>query len=281
MSLTDSLCRMALVGLLGPGLAACSSDDEMDAPSSVTTQLQESPDAGLDAALPPRLATDIVLVHGAWADGSSWSHVIPLLQDVGFTVQAVQLPETSVAADADVVRNTIQSIPRPVVVAGHSYGGFVMSEATAGLENVAALVFVAAFAPDEGETIGGLAGGYPVTPAIQNLVVDDLGNTLIEPSAFAQYFASDVPPRDARVLAAVQHPTALSILGTPAGVPGWRTIPTFYQVSTNDEVIAPDLLRFFAERMGAETIELVSSHVSMISHPGEVADLIVRAATAP
>jgi pimeloyl-ACP methyl ester carboxylesterase len=268
-----AFCRAA-------GIAACllaCSDDAVDTPSQAVSGVLPLVDGGATAPAPPRLAHDVILVHGAWADGSSWAEVIPLLHDSGLGVTAVQLPAVSVASDAALVRHAIEVLARPVVVVGHSYGGYVISEATAGLSNVAGLVYVAAFAPDEGETIGGLAAGFPPTPAIENLVIDDQGNAIIEPGAFVRFFASDVPEREARVLAAVQKPTAAAILGTPAGLPGWKTFPTFYQVSTNDEVIAPDLLRFFAERMGAETVEIESSHVSLISHPREVADLILRA----
>jgi pimeloyl-ACP methyl ester carboxylesterase len=269
----DALCGAAAIGAC---LLGCS-DDDVRSPSQAVSGVLPLVDGGVNEPSPPRLADDVILVHGAWADGSSWTEVIPLLQDVGLGVQAVQLPEISVATDAALVRHAIEVLGRPVVVVGHSYGGYVISEASAGLSNVAGLVYVAAFAPDEGETIGALAAGFPPTPAIQSLVIDDQGNAIIEPGAFVRYFASDVPERQAKVLAAVQKPTAASILGTPAGPPGWKTFPTFYQVSTNDEVIAPDLLRFFAERMGAETIEIDSSHVSLISHPREVADLILRA----
>ena len=225
-----------------------------------------------------RQVNDVVLVHGAWADGSSWSKVIEHLQRERFNVVAVQLREQSLADDAAIVRHAIAQIPRPVVVAGHSYGGLVMSEATTGATNVVALVFVAAFAPDASESLGALAAGYPTPPAIARLVVDDQGNATIPPDAYVQYFAPDVPTDQARVLAATQHPISAPILGTPAGVPGWKTIPSFYQVSTQDQVIDPDLERFFARRMGAQTIELPSSHVSLISHARAIAELIERAA---
>ncbi|MET0339747.1 MAG: alpha/beta hydrolase [Polyangiales bacterium] len=228
-------------------------------------------------ALSERVARDVVLVHGAWADGSCWSEVIAQLQRADYEVRAVQLAERSLADDAALVRHAVASIPRPVIVAGHSYGGFVTSEATSGLENVKGLVFVAAFAPERGETIGALTAPHP-TPAIANLVVDDQGNSIIEPNAFVRYFASDLPKAQARVLAAVQHPTALAILTSVAGEPGWRSIPSYYQVSLDDEVIAPALQRFFAQRMKAHTIELRASHVSLLSHPQKVAALIELAA---
>jgi pimeloyl-ACP methyl ester carboxylesterase len=225
-----------------------------------------------------RLAQDVLLVHGAWADGSCWSSVIKALQGDGYEVKAVQLREQSLADDASIVREAIDALPRPVVVAGHSYGGFVMSEATAGASNVVGLVFVAAFAPDEGESVGELAAQYPPAPALQHLELDDQFNTTIEPDAFVRHFAPDIPVRDARVLAAVQHPTAYTILTTKAGTPGWKTIPSYYQVSKQDEVIDPGLQRMFAARMAAKTIELSASHVSLISRPQVVVDLIDRAA---
>lgn len=233
------------------------------------------------AARHRRRANDVVLVHGAWADGSSWSGVIAHLQREGFNVIAVQLCERSLAEDAALVRHTIAQIPRPVVVAGHSYGGFVISEATAGAGNVVALVYVSAFAPDQGENLGALLAPYPPTPALMHLVIDDQLDATIEPAAYVRYFAADVPRDDARVLAATQHPINVGILTTPAGVPGWRTIPSFYLVSTEDQVIPPDLERFFAQRMGARTIEVRSSHVSLISHPHAVSELIERAAARP
>ena len=227
----------------------------------------------------PRPVNDVVLVQGAFADGSTWSRVIAHLQREGFNVMAVQLRLQSVADDVALVRHAISQIPRPVVVAAHSYGGAVISEATTGAPNVAALVFVAAFALDQGESILSVAAGYPTSPAFMHLVIDDQGNATVDPPAFVRYFAPDVPRADARVAAAVQRPTAASVFGTPlAGVPAWKTIPSFYQVSTEDQAIDPDLERFFAQRMGATTIELRSSHVSLISHADAVSELIERAA---
>jgi pimeloyl-ACP methyl ester carboxylesterase len=226
---------------------------------------------------PRRSANDVLLVHGAWADGSSWSAVIEHLQREGFTVQALQLRNQSLADDVALVRHAIDRIGRPVVVTGHSYGGAVMSGATAGASNVVGLVFISAFALDQGESLNSVSAGYPPGPAVMHLVIDDQGNATIDPPAFVRYFAPDVPRRTARVLAAVQHPLAASILKETAGVPGWRQIPTFFVVSANDDVINPDLERFFAQRMGAYTVELQSSHASLVSHPHEVAELIERA----
>jgi pimeloyl-ACP methyl ester carboxylesterase len=193
-------------------------------------------------------------------------------------VRAVQLREQSLADDAALVRHAIGQIPRPVVVVGHSYGGIVISEATTGAANVVGLVYVAAFALDQGESIQGVTAGYPPAPALKHLIVDDQGSATLDPADFVQHFAADVPRDEARALEAAQHPISLSILGTPAKAPGWKTIPSFYQVSTNDEAIDPKLQRFFAKRMGAHTIEVAASHVSLVSKPGAVAELIERAA---
>jgi pimeloyl-ACP methyl ester carboxylesterase len=237
-----------------------------------------APVAGARPARSSRAAKDVLLVHGAFADGSSWSGVTRRLQHDGYTVRAVQLREQSIADDAALVRHAVGAIARPVVVVGHSYGGIVISEATTGAANVAGLVYVAAFALDQGESIQGVIAGYPPPPALKHLIVDDQGNATLDPADFVQHFAADLPRDEARALETAQHPIAVSILGTPAGVPGWKTIPSFYQVSTNDEAIDPKLQRFFAKRMGAQTIELAASHVSLVSKPGAVAELIERAA---
>jgi pimeloyl-ACP methyl ester carboxylesterase len=237
-----------------------------------------SPPAPVRPAKASKAAKDMLLVHGAFADGSSWSGVTRRLQHDGYTVRVVQLREQSLADDAALVRHVIGEIPRPVVVVGHSYGGIVISEATTGAANVVGLVYIAAFALDQGESIQGVTAGSPPAPALKHLIVDDQGNATLDPADFVQHFAADVPRDEARALEAAQHPISLSILGTPAGVPGWKTIPSFYQVSTNDEAIDPKLQRFFAKRMGAHTIEIAASHVSLVSKSGPVAELIERAA---
>ena len=257
----------------GEGATLREVDESQAAGSAEPREVRGEPALG-----PPRCASHAVLVHGSFADGSSWSGVVGALQRKAFTVTAVQLPEQNLADDAAIVRHALGKIAGPVVVAAHSYGGAVMSEATAGAANVRALVYVAAFALDEGETIGALTEAFPPTPTLQNLVIDDQGNATIPEDVFVRHFASDLPRAKARVLSAVQQPIAASILGTPAGPPGWKSFPSYYQVSASDEVIHPDLERFFARRMGATTIELTASHVSMISRPSTIARLIERAA---
>ena len=283
--LSHRVLRVALAtALLGSGALACSSassgspgfDTSETAPGvqALHDPLLATIDESEPAGRTPRV-NDVLLVHGAWADGSSWSSVIEILQRDGYEVHAVQLAEQSVADDAALVAHAIAGIPRPLVVAGHSYGGFVMSEATgASTPNVTALVFVAAFALEQGESIESVSAPYPPTPVIAHLTIDAYGFATIQPDAFVQYFASDVPVFKSRMLAVVQHPIAAGVLGTPAGVPGWKTIPSYYQVSLDDQAIGTALEQFFAKRMGAKTIELEASHVSLVSHPGAIANLI-------
>lgn len=229
--------------------------------------------------LPPVGVDDVLLVHGAWADGSSWSAVIAELQRSGYKPRAVQLRLQSLTDDAEIVRHAIDQNEGPLVVVGHSYGGFVMSQAATGAENVAALVFVAAFAPDEGESLAALTTGHE-TPTLANLVVDDKGEAIIEPNAFVDYFAPDIPTREARVLAAVQAPTAFGILAETAGPPAWRAVPSYFHIALEDQVIAPLLQQMFAKRMDASTVEVNASHVSLISRARSVAAMVSRAARA-
>lgn len=223
---------------------------------------------------------DIVLVHGAWADGSSWAGVIEQLQRDGYTVRAAQLPLTSLADDVTVVRRELARIDRPVVLVGHSYGGAVISQAATDAPNVVGLVYVAAFAPDEGETLGALSARFPATPLNSALEFDAQGNATVEPGAFVRWFAGDLPERQARVLASVQKPIAGAILGTPSGHPAWRDLPSWYVVSRDDQAIAPALERFMAARAKSKTVELSASHAVLVSRPHAVADLIERVATA-
>ncbi|HET9392666.1 MAG TPA: alpha/beta hydrolase [Candidatus Rubrimentiphilum sp.] len=218
----------------------------------------------------------IVLVHGAWSDGSGWAKVIPLLQSAGHNVVAVQNQMTSLAGDMANTRATIDAMQGPTVVAGHSYGGAVITSAAQGASNVKALVFIAAFAPDEGEALG----GFPPGAGAQFIAPGPGGLLYVDRAKFPGCFAGDLPPAEAAVLAAVQRPVGGAIFGEKMGTPAWKSIPSWYQVSENDQMIPPDTERMMASRAKATTISLPSSHASLVSHPKEVAELILTAARA-
>ena len=220
---------------------------------------------------------NIVLVHGAWADGSCWSDVIERLQADGYNVTAPQFPETSLADDVARLRSVLARQEGPTVVAGHSYGGHIMTALGSDAPNVVALVYIAAFGLDEGESLGALLGQGPPTPALANLSVDENGFGWLPEEDFVGHFAADVDRVRARVMYAVQQPISMSTFEDVMGEPAWKSQPTWYLVAQNDEAIPPDAERQFAARMGATTVEVAASHVAMVSHPEEVAGLIERA----
>ncbi|SDH28947.1 Alpha/beta hydrolase family protein [Leifsonia sp. 98AMF] len=224
----------------------------------------------------PEAATNVVLVHGAYADGSSWSKVIPRLQAAGLGVTAVQHPLTTLQDGVEITRRAIALNPGPTVLVGHSFAGMIVTEA--GVDPaVSALVYVAARAPDAGEDYGALAKTYPLPPASAGVVWSEGWGRLSE-EAFLRDFAGDLPPEEARVLCAVQGPISDTLFSGRTTHAAWRHKPSWYAVSTEDRTINPDLERFMAKRMGATTIELAASHVSLVSHPAEVSDLILAAA---
>jgi pimeloyl-ACP methyl ester carboxylesterase len=223
---------------------------------------------------------NIVLVHGAWADGSSWSAVIEPLQAQGYNVTAPQFPETSLAADVARLRQILVQRSGPTIVAGHSYGGQIMTALGNDAPNVVGLVYVAAFGLDEGESLGALLGGGPPTPALAHLVVDEQGVAWLPEDDFVGHFAADVDAAKARVMYAVQQGLSMSTFEDVMGVPAWKSRPSWYLVATNDEAIPPDAERMFAQRMGATAVEVRSSHLAMVSHPDEVVKLIKAAADA-
>jgi pimeloyl-ACP methyl ester carboxylesterase len=223
---------------------------------------------------------NIVLVHGAWADGSCWSEVIALLQADGYKVSVPQLPETSLADDVARVRHVLARQSGPTVLAGHSYGGQVMTALGTDAPNVVGLVYVAAFGLDEGESIGALIQQGPPTPAVANIEVDSKGFAWIPEDDFLKHFAADIDPIRAKVMYAVQQPLHLSTFEDVMGTPAWKSLPSWYLVAGNDEVIPPDAERQFAQRMGADTIGLASGHCAMVSHPRETYQRIVTAANA-
>jgi pimeloyl-ACP methyl ester carboxylesterase len=222
----------------------------------------------------------IVLVHGAWADGSSWAAVIRRLQAAGHEVVAPQLPHTSLADNVAKLRHVLSLRAEPTVVAAHSYGGQVITALGSDTPNVVGLVYVAAFGLDEGESIGALLGQGPPTPAIAKFQIDEQGFAWLPEDAFLEHFAPDVDPAEARVMYAVQQPLAASTLDDVIATPAWKTLPTWFAVAQHDEVIPPDAERQFAQRMGATTVEVDSSHVVMVSHPDAVTALIQSAVDA-
>ena len=224
----------------------------------------------------PVKARNIVLVHGAWADGSSWSEVIARLQAAGLHVTAVQNPLTSLAEAVAETRRALALQDGPTVLVGHSWSGTLVSEA--GIDpNVTALVYIAARAPDAGEDFVALSGKFPTMPARAG-VQDHDGYTKLSEDAFLKYFANGVEHRKAEVLYAEQQPTAAALFGERTTVAAWHSKPTFYAVSKNDQTISPDLERFLATRMKATTVELDAGHLSLVSNSKQVADLILAAA---
>lgn len=220
---------------------------------------------------------NIVLVHGAWADGSSWAKIIPLLEKRGLHVVAVQNPLSSLADDVAATKRAIDTQDGPVVLVGHSYGGAVITEAGSN-PKVARLVYVAAFGPDTGESVGTTAKNFappPVGPEV-NPIED--GYLILTRKGVIEDFAQDLSSVEKQVLAATQAPTSGSVFGAPITDAAWRHKPTWYVVAENDRMINPDYERFAAKRMGAKTLALPTSHVPMLSKPEQVAAFIAEAA---
>jgi pimeloyl-ACP methyl ester carboxylesterase len=222
---------------------------------------------------------NIVLVHGAWADGSSWNKIIPLLQKKGFHVTAVHLPFTTLADDVATVKRTLALEDGPVLLVGHSYGGAVITEA-GNDPKVAGLVYVAAFAPDNGQSAGDLNNQYPPTPGGKEFRPDANGFLRLTDKGIAEDFAQDLSPAEKQILAATQGQTSgPNELGAKVTTAAWRHKPSFYIVADQDRMIAPELEKKLAEQMHAKTIHISSSHVPMLSHP-QVANFISEAAGA-
>jgi pimeloyl-ACP methyl ester carboxylesterase len=223
---------------------------------------------------------NIVLVHGAWADGSCWSGVIERLQAGGYSVTAPQFGLGAIADDVARLRNVLSRQSGPTIVAGHSYGGQIITSLGTDAPNTVGLVYIAGFGLDEGESIGALLAQGPPTPALAHLDIDAQGFAWLPEDDFLAHFAGDIDAKQARVMFAVQQPLSAGTLGDVMGVPAWKGLPSWFLVSQGDEAIPPDAERLFAKRMGATTVEVSSGHVSMVSHPGEVVELIEAAAAA-
>jgi pimeloyl-ACP methyl ester carboxylesterase len=228
----------------------------------------------------------VVLVHGAFADGSSWSGVIERLQAAGIPVRAVVNPLRGIAADSAYVASVFSQIPGPVMAVGHSYGGAIITNAAANAGNVVGLVYVAAFAPDEGETLGGIEAGstdsvlnaatrpsnYPIGTGSETAV-----ELSIDPASFHDAFASDLPEKDAAVLCAAQRPVAAGSFDEANGPAAWKELPSWAVVATGDKAAGADVVRSMAQRAKARIVEVEGSHVIMISQPQAVADTIMKA----
>jgi pimeloyl-ACP methyl ester carboxylesterase len=264
--------RLALFGLLAaPAFAPTC--DENPAFRSL------APDGDDGAAGKPT----IVLVHGAFADASGWDAVIRILQAKGYEVSAVQNPNSSYAADIEATKRLIDAQTGPTVVVAHSYGGAVMTAAAAGNPKVKALVYLAAFANDVNEPLGALLEKYP-SKALTAFVPDAAGFLTIDRTKFHDVFAQDLPLAQTNVMAVTQKPLTSAVFKATATAAAWRSVPSWFVVARRDNVINPDLERFFAKRMGAKTIEINSSHVVFMSHAKEVVTVIesaARAATTP
>jgi pimeloyl-ACP methyl ester carboxylesterase len=236
--------------------------------------------AGITAAQEPTASTPartVVLVHGAFADGSSWNKVIPRLEQAGLKVVAVQNPLDSLAGDVAFTNRAIADADGPVVLVGHSWGGVVITDAGVN-DKVHSLVYVAAFAPGEGQSALDTAKGYPHSPGQSSFVKDQAGYVKVSNEGVAKYFAPDLPRSEQVLVAATQGALNSRALSEPVKHAAWHTVPSFAVIARNDAIISPQQQLDQANRMHAVSVEVPSSHVAMLSYPQEVADLIIKAA---
>src|SRR5271154_1162365 len=232
---------------------------------------------GASAQASKATVKNIVFVHGAWADGSSWSKVIPLLEAKGLHVVAVQNPLTSLADDVAATKRAIALQDGPVILVGHSYGGAVITEA-GNDPKVVGLVFVAAFAPGDGESVASISKPYPAAPLGGELRPDAQGFLSVTPKGIAEDFAQDLPEKEKQILTATQGPTNGACFGATITTAAWKTKPSWFVIAGNDRAIPPELEKAEATMMKAASITVTSSHVAMLSHPKEVAELVEQAA---
>ena len=222
---------------------------------------------------------NILLVHGAWADGSSWSKVIPLLSSAGLNVVATQQNLLSIEDDAETVRRAAEALDGPVLLVGHSYGGAIITEAAHLCPNVVGLLYLAGFGIDKGESLAILASSGPVAPpGAAAFRPDKYGYLWLDREMFADNFCQDVEKTEARIMATIQRPLSVACFEGKITDAAWKKLPSWYVVSLNDRMIPPEAEQFLAQRMNAKTISLPSSHVAMVSHPEEVSEFILSAA---
>jgi pimeloyl-ACP methyl ester carboxylesterase len=221
---------------------------------------------------------NVMLVHGAWSDGSCWSKVIPLLQAEGLNVTAAQIPLTSLDDDIAVTRRLLSMDKGPTVLVGHSYGGAVVTGAATGNDAVKALVYITAFGLDEGESLASLSEQGPPSPGSAAISPDEHGYLWINREHFHEAFAADATATEAAVMAAVQRPLSLASFTGKEGVPAWKKIPSWYLTCTEDHMIPPPAQEFMAKRMGATVRSVPTSHAPFMSRPRDVASIISLAA---
>jgi pimeloyl-ACP methyl ester carboxylesterase len=222
---------------------------------------------------------NIVLVHGAWADASSWSKLIPILQEAGYNVAATQQNLVSLADDAELARRVVEAQEGPVLLVGHSYGGAIITEAAHLCPNVVGLVYIAGFGLDVGESLSILASSSPVAPpGAAAFRPDKYGFLWIDREMYADNFCQDVDKTEAHTMAVSQRPLSIAAFEEKATDAGWKNLPTWYQISSEDRMIPPPAEQFMAQRMKAKTITLPTSHVAMVSQSKEIADFILGAA---
>jgi pimeloyl-ACP methyl ester carboxylesterase len=220
-------------------------------------------------------SSNVILVHGGWADGSSWGKVITILKNAGLNVVAVQLPLHTLADDVATVKRAVEHIGGPTILVGHSYGGEVISNAGYNNPNVTGLVYIAAFAPDEGQSLSTFVDAKDFPQGF--LILDSAGLAYINPAMFHDRFAQDVKQPEADIMVVAQKPFSAASFGEKSGPPAWKQLPTWYQISESDLMIPPDAQRQFAKQMNATTISIDASHASYVSHPDEIAKLIIDA----
>jgi pimeloyl-ACP methyl ester carboxylesterase len=263
--------RFTLIGLAVAGLIGI--------PSAVASASTSSHSDTAGSAVKPT----IVLEHGAWADGSSWDGVVTRLQNDGYIVDVPPNPLRGPDSDSAYLASYLAAVPGPIVLVGHSYGGFVTTNAATGDKNVKALVYVDAYIPAQGDTVNSLTSQFPgsqITPAALNFVASPGGVTdaYVQPSQFRSILANDLPASQAAELAATQRPIAATALTEVSGPPAWTSIPSWAVIGTADHAIPPAAQEFMAQRAHATVTEINASHLSLISHPGEVTAVIEEAA---
>ncbi len=269
---TSSTNRRDFFKTLGAGTAATAflGQNVLSAHAASTQHVTENKRSGA--------GINVLLIHGAYADASSWSKVIMPLQDKGYNVLAPEIPLSSLQDDIDVARQAFASLTGPTILVGHSYGGAIITNVGVGAPNLLSLVYTTAFAPEAGESIVDIASKFSTPPGSSYVVPSyRKGYIWVDPVAFPDNFLQDVGKDEARALAVVQKPIVPACFATPSGIPSWKYVPSWCLISKYDRMINPDVERFMARRIGAKAYEVPSSHASPVSHPQDVVKLILAA----